>query len=104
MSAPVKGAVGLEVLGGVPESAIVARVDADGAIVAPAGQAAGLRTAPGNERSLGLHGSDGIGRYSAGIANGGTNRAARCAISHGDIAGLVHRDASHPPGSGIRRK
>ncbi len=43
LRAPIEGSARFQILGGVEERAIVTRVDADGAVVAPPAQAAQLR-------------------------------------------------------------
>ncbi len=53
--APIEGATALEVFRGVPEGAVVNRVNRHGGVIAPAAEVAQLRAGPGLYDRFGLH-------------------------------------------------
>src|SRR5439155_23657506 len=68
---PVEGAVIGNVLGRVPESAVVAGIDHQIGIVAPAGQIGGLRAATGQDGGFALrHGPRAVAGVAAGDGDG----------------------------------
>ena len=89
---PVKAAAGSQILGGVPEGAVVRRVDAHAAVVAPAVETSGLGPGTLNNAVFAFERPQRIAGHAAGITDGGVNAAARGAVSHGDVARLVHAD------------
>src|SRR5881394_252862 len=76
--------IAAEVLLRVPERAVVARVDGEVAVVAPA--LLGLR-----------HLTERIAGRASGVAHGRVVVRPRRAEADRDVAGMVHRDAAHPP-------
>src|SRR5205807_4144124 len=102
---PVEGSVGGDVLVDVPERAVVAGVDRDGAVVTPTAQALrGLGPGAVDDRPLPLrHGPRRIARQPARVVNLGVERAAAEAETEAHVAGMVHGDAAHPAIVGVRR-
>src|SRR5262249_365431 len=102
--APVEGAAGAQVLVGVPERAVVARIDLHAAVVPPAVRVGRLRAAPRLDYQLGLHRAERVGRHAAGDADRREHTGAGRAIAQGDVAQPVHRDAAHPTAGFVRRE
>src|SRR5262249_768820 len=97
--APVELARGRDVLIGVPEGAVIGRVDRDAAVVAPAREAErpGLRAGSGDDRALPLgHRPRKITGQPSGVADLRVGRAAGEAKAQAHIAGLIHGEAAHP--------
>src|SRR5207253_4468172 len=101
---PVKTAVVWKILAGVPERAVVRRIDAQCAVVPPAVEVAVLRTGTFDDAGFRFHRSGGVSGRAAGEADTGVNAAAGDAVAEADIAGSVHRRAAHPTIGGIGSK
>src|SRR5439155_21091730 len=100
---PVEGTVRRDVFVGVPEGAVVGWIDRHRAVVAPAAQAAVLRSGSGDDRSLALrHGPRRVAGQATRVANLRVQRAAADAVSKPDVARCVLGDAAHPPVVGVR--
>src|SRR5262249_12234814 len=102
--APVEAAAGFQILGGVPESAIVNRIHAQAAVIAPAAQASGLGAHAISDVHFGPHSAEGIAGGATREPNAGTQRARRNAIADSDVAGMVHGCAAHPAEVGVGSK
>src|SRR5512133_794183 len=86
-----------EVLLRVPEHAVVARVDGQVAVVAPAALDLGLWAGAGIRDLLGLgHLAQRVAGRLAGVADRRVVVRARSAVAGGDVAVLVLSDAAHP--------
>src|SRR5215471_18781807 len=96
LGAPVEASCRLQILGGVPERAVVHRVDAKAAVVAPPGEAAVLGAAAGLDVDLRAERAQGIRGSAAGEADRGIEAARGNAVTDGDVTGVVHCGATHP--------
>lgn len=102
LSAPVEGPAALEVFIGVEERAIIARVDADAAVVPPPVQVRELRTGAGFQARFRLERSRGVAWDSSCITDAGKDAPTGSAVPDCDIPGLVHTDAAHPSEGTVR--
>src|SRR3990170_5848460 len=90
------------VLARIPERAVVHRIDAHRAVVAPA-IATALRGGAGDELGLLLEGVQRIAGQAGGVRQGrehpgaGISAPPGDAVAESDVAEPVHRDTSHPP-------
>src|SRR5215472_10335841 len=96
--APVKRATGLEVLRGVPERAVVHRIDRHAGVISPAVQTPELRARAFNYARFRLKGSRWVSGRTHRKANRGVNQAAGHAIANRDVPNLIHGNAPHPAG------
>src|SRR5712692_8638481 len=88
-----------QVLVGVPEGAVVG-IERQAAVVAPPGaMTLGNRfgAATLDDTALAFQRAGWIPWHAARVANRRVDRVARCAVTNGNVAGAVHRDAAHPP-------
>jgi len=88
---------------GVPESTIVAGVDAHRRVIAPS-RGASLGAAAGLEDALGFHRAKEVARDAGGISDRREERAAGGAVAERNIACRIHRGAAHPAIGGIGRE
>src|SRR5207302_2550707 len=102
-STPVERAIGDKVFVGIPECAVVARIDAHGCVVSPTRETGCLRTATLQQTGLGSHRACRIGRRAAGITDRRMDAAARRTVAESDVSCLIHRSAAHPSIRSIRR-
>src|ERR1043166_7547197 len=94
--APVERAAGLQVLGRVPEGAVVYGVNRDGAVIAPAAERRRLRAGAGDDARLRAESAGGVARRARREAYGRLKARARNAVADRDVAHLVHRNRTHP--------
>ena len=100
---PVERARARVVLVRVPERAVVAGVDRDVRIVAPAAERVGLAAGSGEEGGLTLRQRvQRIAGQPSRIADLRVDAGGRGAEADGDVTQGVHRCASHPPPRGVR--
>src|SRR4051812_6157112 len=93
-----------EVLLRVPEGAVVARVDGQVAVVAPAALDLGLRAGAGVRDLLGLgHLTQRVTGRATGVADRRVVVRSRGAVAGGDVALLVLGDAAHPAPERVRQ-
>src|SRR5512141_2588260 len=102
--APVERARRLQIFGRVIERAVVDGIDGHRAVITPAVEVAGLRARAGEKYRLGLHFSKRIRRAAASEADARIDTATRDAVTHGDVAGLVHGDTAHPARAAVGRE
>lgn len=76
--------------------AAINRIHTYRAVITPARQVSGLRSASYQNRRFVAQRSQRIGGTAISVANARHNRARGDVISNGDAASLVHRGASHP--------
>ena len=93
---PVEASRGREVLVGVPEGAVVGWVNAGAAVVAPAGETAGLGSAALIEDRFCFKGAEWVAGHAAGEANRGIDGAAGDAEAEAEIVRCVCGHAAHP--------
>src|SRR5438874_420007 len=94
-----------EVLLRVPERAVVARVDGEVAVVAPAALDLGLRTGARVADLLRRgHLTQRVAGGPARVAHGREVVRPRGAVAEGDVAVAVLGDAAHPPPEWVRRR
>src|SRR5213083_2337453 len=86
---PVERAASLQVFGGIPESAVVTRIDRHCAVVAPPSKVWQLRAAANLDAVFSFHRAQRICWHAARVADGRENAAAGRAIAHCDVADLV---------------
>ena len=87
----------------VPEGAVVHRVNAHGAVIAPAVAGAGLAAGAGKESRLPLGQCvDRVGREPPGITDLREDGRGRGAETHREVATVVHRGAAHPAPRRVR--
>src|SRR5262249_56320844 len=84
------------VLLGVPECTVVAGVDPNRRVITPAIERV-LRSAADNGKRLRLKQARLVASFPPRKPNRRIRRAAGDAVADADVAGLVHRDAAHPP-------
>src|SRR4051794_8603412 len=70
-SAPVEGAIGFQILSCVPEGAIINRINCHCAVITPAVQRPGLRSAAGLNDVLSLHCAESVGGKPTSVTNTG---------------------------------
>src|SRR6266851_6505612 len=100
---PVTTSTRRQILIRVPEGAVVDRIDAHAAVVAPA-VCAHFRTPTLENKRFSFHGSERIGRNPAGVINSGVHAGTGFAVSHGNVANVIHCYAGHPAPVPIGRK
>src|ERR1043166_5614247 len=88
----------------IPEGAVVAWVDRDRRIIAPAVQRLELRTCTLDDANLTAEFAQRVARRAAGVANSGIQIVARYAVADSEVAGLVHGRASHPAVIAVGRR
>src|SRR5207248_10525446 len=95
---PIERATARNVLVGVPEGAIVGRIDSQRAVVAPSRKIrTGLRARPIDNDSLTLiHHAGRTRSRSPSVMNFRMNRASGNAETECHVAALVHGNATHP--------
>lgn len=93
---PVEAAVAWNVLVGIPERAVVARVNGNAGVVAPPAQSASLRPDAREHDVDGFHSAAGVGRHSTRVGDFRMDAAAGLTEPHSNVTDLVHADAAHP--------
>src|ERR687896_2164627 len=94
---PAPGRGDRVVLVGVPEAAVVDRVDVHGGVVAPAGRRVGLGARALHDRAFALgHLVGHVVAEPARVADAGIGGLAGHAVAEGHVAPLVLGDAAHP--------
>ena len=94
----------MKILVDIPECAIVRRVNAQRAVIAPAIQAVGLRPRAFDNAAFGFERAQWIARNTSRIAHRRMDAAAGSAVAEANVSGLIHGRATHPPVSGVRCK
>src|SRR5207237_9592123 len=100
---PVERAARREVLGRVPEGAVIHRVDRHRAVVAPALEPTPLRSRPVDQDRLCLKGAEWICRRAARVYDRWVQGGAREAVADRAVTDAVHRRAAHPAVALVRR-
>ena len=85
------------VLIGVPEGALVYRINRHGAIVTPAAIRSRVHARAFHNRGFRLHGSQRVAIFVDGVANGGFGDSGiGDAVAEGDVTGAIHGNTAHP--------
>src|SRR5207253_587275 len=103
LGAPIESATRLQIFSGVPQGAIIGRIDSDTAVIAPAVQVLQLGAAASHDGSFALQNSQRISGQATAEPNCRKRAAGRNAVADGNIPHFVHGNAAHPSAVVVRR-